>query len=394
MKEKDDKKLSQKIASVKQEKRPDSRGENKNSNADADNLTEDSASVSQIIIKETEDCDKDTAGNTECKPAARVKPKNNHTKPFNFEEAHQALLAEYPVPQKKPVRVSRLTCKNLEKFTKHMNKDDEVSKIERPNLQTYDTNLPMYERFQVTHDDIRRARRLKDTRKEHTTDPHHNQCNNAKQTSPQLVKDAVPEKVTTKDVQQTIEENVDNTCCVDTCNDNKNSLDIENVATANELTTSRIDSLEVRLISELSNLSLMTNPDLTDEEIDVTDSNQVTDSEEIVKKENAVQIIVLDHKLESEIKQCNPTSEICKLQSELEGCNLASEKTGIQKKVVYSTKTNEVCNDEPLTCQAKLAMDKIDWRICGKEVVQVCTIHTHVYIICTLVSTKLDLNAE
>ena len=73
---------------------------------------------------------------------------------------------------------------------------------------------------------------------------------------------------------------------------------------------------------------------------------------------------------------------------------VASEKTGIQKEVVYSTKTNEVCNDEPLTCQAKLAMDKIDWRICGKEVVQVCTIHTHVYIICTLVSTKLDLNAE
>lgn len=95
------------------------------------------------------------------KPEAVVRPKVKRMKPFDFAMANQSLMAEFPLHKKKN-RVMRLTRENLEKFTRDSDTDSVSSSQEGAKAVEQGTNsdVPIYEQFAVTHEDIRRARML------------------------------------------------------------------------------------------------------------------------------------------------------------------------------------------------------------------------------------------
>lgn len=95
------------------------------------------------------------------KPEAVVRPKVKRMKPFDFAMANQSLMAEFPLHKKKS-RVMRLTRENLEKFTRDSDTDSISSSQEGAKAVEQRTNsdVPIYEQFAVTHEDIRRARML------------------------------------------------------------------------------------------------------------------------------------------------------------------------------------------------------------------------------------------
>lgn len=254
-------------------------------------------------------------------------------KPFDVIEAHKSLLTEYPMP-KKANRLSKLTCHNLEKFTKLMEKETmpSISHSEESNYLIEDnTDLPMYERFAVTHDDIRRAKLLKAAGKDKHSDT--NQCNNTNDDQKPCDTSNPPDEANTSNERNQVADNIQ-----------YGEIINKNLSNVNGL----------RLISDLSNrsnLSNMTNPDLseTHQETQTTENNDL---------ENGVE---LQNGVEDSDRECSNCMNVETKRSSSPR-SLSREGSNVPNPVC-SNIANEVPRNRSITDL---------WRLCGKEVIQVC----------------------